>query len=88
MGLVDFQAAVPFIILALAVLAFFGNSFSLFILLVGLDGWERYARLARGLILGAQEQGYVTSAKALGAGRMRLAAGLRSLNAGFSPASS
>jgi peptide/nickel transport system permease protein len=74
MALVDFQAAVPFIILALAVLAFFGNSFSLFILLVGLDGWERYARLARGLILSAQESGYATAARALGAGGMRVVA--------------
>eukprot|EP01037_Dinobryon_pediforme_P012396 gene12396-12482_t len=74
MALVDFQAAVPFVILALAVLAFFGNSFSLFILLVGLDGWERYARLARGLILSAQESGYTAAARAIGAGRMRVVA--------------
>jgi peptide/nickel transport system permease protein len=74
MALVDFQAALPFIILALAVLAFFGNNFVLFIVLVGLDGWERYARLARGLILSAQESGYATAARALGAGGLRVVA--------------
>ncbi len=74
MALVDFQAAVPFIILALAVLAFFGNNFVLFIVLVGLDGWERYARLARSLILSAQESGYATAAGALGAGPWRVVA--------------
>jgi peptide/nickel transport system permease protein len=67
MMLVDFQAAVPFIILALAVLAFFGNSFALFILIVGLDGWERYARLTRGLVLAANRSGYAIAARTLGA---------------------
>ena len=47
--LVDVQAALPFLILALAVLAFFGNSLPLFICLMGLCGWERHARIARGL---------------------------------------
>jgi peptide/nickel transport system permease protein len=74
MALVDFQAAVPFIILALAVLAFSGNNFVLFIVLVGLDGWERYARLSRSLILSAQESGYATAAGALGAGPWRVVA--------------
>ena len=47
--LADFQASMPFLILALAVLAFFGNSLPLLIGLMGLYGWERYARIARGL---------------------------------------
>jgi peptide/nickel transport system permease protein len=72
MMMVDVQAAVPFIVLALAVLAFFGNAFSLVILIVGLDGWERYARLTRGLMLGAKESGYVTAIRTLGAGPMRV----------------
>ena len=75
MMLVDVQAAVPFIILALAVLAFFGNDFRLFLLLVGLDGWERYARLTRGLVLTAQQSGYATAIRALGAGPLRVYAG-------------
>ena len=72
MMMVDVQAAVPFIVLALAVLAFFGNAFSLVILIVGLDGWERYARLTRGLMLGAKESGYVTAIRMLGAGSVRV----------------
>jgi peptide/nickel transport system permease protein len=67
MMLVDVQAAVPFIIIALAVLAFFGNDFRLFLLLVGLDGWERYARLTRGLVLSARQSGYAVAIRALGA---------------------
>ncbi len=75
MMLVDVQAAIPFIILALAVLAFFGNSFVLFVIIVGLDGWERYARLARGLVLSAQESGYAVAIRTLGAGPWRTYAG-------------
>lgn len=66
MGLVDVQAAIPFLIFALLIIAFFGNNLALFILLIGLQGWERYARLARGLVLDAQTRGYATSARAMG----------------------
>jgi peptide/nickel transport system permease protein len=43
--LTDFQASMPFLIMALAVLTFFGNSLPLLIGLMGLFGWERYARI-------------------------------------------
>ncbi|OPY96064.1 hypothetical protein A5906_04910 [Bradyrhizobium sacchari] len=48
MALVDMQAAVPFMMTALLVITIFGNSLALFVCLVGLYGWERHARLARG----------------------------------------
>jgi len=72
MMLVDVQAAVPYIIVALAFLAFFGNALLLFVVLVGLEGWERYARLTRGLVLAAEEAGYVGAVGALGASTLRL----------------
>jgi peptide/nickel transport system permease protein len=65
--LADFQAAMPFLILALAVLAFFGNSLSLFVCLMGLYGWERYARISRGLAISAGAQGYAGAVRQLGA---------------------
>jgi len=65
--LADFQASIPFLIFALAVLAFFGNSLSLFIMLMGLFGWERYARIARGLAISANAQGYASAVRQLGA---------------------
>ncbi len=70
--LIDVQAALPFIILALAVLAFFGNALPLLIALLGLYGWERHARLARGLALAAGTQGYVLAVRQIGAGPWRL----------------
>lgn len=67
-ALVDFQAAMPWFIVALAVLAFLGNAMWVFLLLMGLYGWERYARITRGLVLSAREQGYARAVHALGAG--------------------
>ena len=72
MVLVDFQAAMPFMLLALTVLAFFGNSLTLFVAVMGLYGWERYARLTRGLALAARNQGYAQALECLGAGPLRL----------------
>jgi peptide/nickel transport system permease protein len=70
--LIDFQASVPFLIVALAVLAFFGNNLALFVMLMGLNSWERYARIARGLTLSANEQGYAAAVRQLGASTLRV----------------
>lgn len=65
--LADFQAALPFLIMSLAVLAFFGSSMLLLVCLMGFYGWERYARIARGLAISAGAQGYAASVVQLGA---------------------
>lgn len=70
--LVDFSASLPFLILALAVLAFFGNSTVLLVCLLGLHAWERYARIARGLALSAGAQGYAAAVRGLGATPLRV----------------
>jgi peptide/nickel transport system permease protein len=70
--LADFQASMPFLILALSVLAFFGNSLALLIGLMGLFGWERYARIARGLAISASAQGYASAVRQLGASPLRV----------------
>ncbi len=72
MMLVDFQASLPFMILALAVIAFFENSIILFIGIMGIYGWERYARFARGLALSAEEQGYAVAVRTFGASPVRI----------------
>lgn len=65
--LADFQAALPFLIMSLAVLAFFGSSMPLLIGLMGFYGWERYTRIARGLAISASAQGYAAAVVQLGA---------------------
>lgn len=66
-ALADFQAALPFMIMALSVLAFFGSSMTLLVALMGFYGWERYARIARGLAISASAQGFAAAVVQLGA---------------------
>ncbi|MBP1847817.1 peptide/nickel transport system permease protein [Rhizobium petrolearium] len=72
LALVDFSAAIPFLVLALAVLAFFGNSLVLFVCLLGFHAWERYARIARGLAISGRMHGYAAAVHQLGASPWRL----------------
>ena len=72
MVFVDFQAAIPFMIIALAVLAFAGNKMPVFIAVLGIQGWEKYARIARGMTLSAQKQSYVAAVRSLGLPHFRV----------------
>lgn len=72
MMLVDAQAAIPALFLALTMLAFFGNNIVLFIILVSIDGWDRYTRLSRGLVVSEQESDYINAVEALGARSSRV----------------
>lgn len=67
MVLVDFQAAMPFLIIAISVLAVFGNNIVVFLALICVYGWERYARLARGLALATVNHGYAVAVSSYGA---------------------
>ena len=67
MMMVDVQASLPFMLIALAVLAFLGSSFYLFILVMGIYGWEVFARLTRGMVLSANTHGYAVAITSLGA---------------------
>lgn len=72
MGLVDVQASLPFMIFALFILALFGGNFAVFVLLMGIAGWERYARLVRGLVVDAATNGYALTIREFGAGIWRI----------------
>ncbi|MFK3781207.1 ABC transporter permease [Agrobacterium sp. NPDC089420] len=72
MMFVDMQASLPFILVALTMLAFFGNSLPLTIVLMALYGWENYARLTRGVVLSAVSQPYAEAVDTLGATPWRL----------------
>ena len=66
MMFVDAQSAMPFIIFALAVLAFFGGNFWVLVIVVGVDGWQYYARLARGMVFASGRATYVEAVRSLG----------------------
>lgn len=72
MGFADSMASVPFMIIALGVLAMFGSSPLLFVFLVGFQNWERYARLTRGLVISAREEGYAEAARIVGVPARRI----------------
>jgi peptide/nickel transport system permease protein len=72
MMLTDVQTALPSLFIAITFLAFFGNNLIMFIILVSLEGWERYARLARGLVLSEQNSDYIRAVEGLGASSGRV----------------
>jgi len=65
-GAIDAQASLPFIIVTLTITAFFGSSLTLFLIILGLYGWERFARLSRAMTLASRGRGYVLAMQTLG----------------------
>jgi len=72
MRVVDIMLSFPMILLAICLIAFFGSSLSNVMIAVGISLSPRFARIARGLTLTVKEQVYIESAKALGAGSLRI----------------
>lgn len=66
-GLIDLQASMPFFIVAIAVIAFIGNSMIMLMVVVCLYGWERYARVTRALGLSMTAGGFAEAIAAYGA---------------------
>lgn len=63
---IDFTASLPFIILALTILAFLGTNVTVIIVIMAVYGWDRYARLTRNLARSAYTEGYVGALESLG----------------------
>jgi peptide/nickel transport system permease protein len=72
MRIVDVQLAFPVILLAIAVVAVIGTSIAALIGVLVLSGWVIYARTVRANVLSVKQQEYVTAARALGAGDVRI----------------
>jgi peptide/nickel transport system permease protein len=73
MRTVDVMLAFPGILLALAVVAVLGPGLANMMIAVGVSAIPVYARTVRGTTLAVMELDYVTAARALGAGRVRVA---------------
>jgi peptide/nickel transport system permease protein len=71
-GAVDAQASIPFIIVTLTLTAFFGTNLLLFLLVLSIFGWERFARLSRAMTLAAKGRGYVLAMRTLGFSSARI----------------
>jgi peptide/nickel transport system permease protein len=66
MALVDIMLAFPQLILAFAMVAVLGPGIGNIILVLGLTGWERYARVVRAEVLALREREFVQAARAMG----------------------
>ncbi len=72
MGLVDVQIAFPFTLIALLAVALLGSDMTVFICVIGVAGWENYARVVRGQILALNQETFIASARVAGAGFGRI----------------
>lgn len=73
MAAVDVQIAVPFTLIALFVLAVFGSSLTVMVLVLGLYGWEQYARIVRAEVRRLNALPFIEAAIMSGARLLRLA---------------
>ena len=72
MRVADIQLSIPFILLAITVLALLGGSMGSMVLVLVLAGWVIYARVLRSELLYLREVEFVQGARALGASRLRV----------------
>ena len=73
MGAVDAQIAIPFTLIALLMLAIFGSSIEVMVVVLGLYGWEQYARIVRGEVRRLMAMPFIEAARAAGATGGRIA---------------
>jgi len=73
-GLVNLWLAFPFILLAMAIVAVLGPSFSNMIIALGLTTWPIFTRVIRSEVLRVRRQDFVTAATMLGARDARIMA--------------
>jgi peptide/nickel transport system permease protein len=71
MTVVDITLSFPQLLLALAFVAALGPSLTTIIVVLGLTGWERYARVVRAEVLALRERDFIEAARALGLGAGR-----------------
>jgi len=72
MRLTDTMLAMPFILLALAVIAVLGSSLRNIIFVLGITSWVSYARVVRAEVLTLRTREFVAAAQALGGGGRRI----------------
>jgi peptide/nickel transport system permease protein len=70
--LADVQQAIPFIILALAVVGVLGSSVVNLIVVLGVGSWFYWYRVVRGEVLALREQPFIEAARAVGIGDWQL----------------
>lgn len=70
--IIDTALAVPFILLAISLVAILGPSLQNIILVISLRTWIVYARVVRGEVLSLKENEFIVGARAAGCGTVRI----------------
>lgn len=73
MGAVDIQIAVPFTLIALLILSMFGSSLIVMVCVLGVAGWEQYARIVRAEVRRITELPFIEAARASGGSQRYIA---------------
>ncbi|MCK7614026.1 ABC transporter permease [Roseibium sediminicola] len=73
MGLVDAQIAIPMTLVALLILSVFGSTIEVIVFVLGLYGWEQFARILRAEVKKLKQMPFVEAARAAGAAPLRIA---------------
>ena len=68
MALVDMQIAIPFTLVALLILSLMGSSLTVLVLVLGIAGWEQYARIVRAEVRKLSALPFLAAARTAGAG--------------------
>lgn len=74
MRLVDVQLSIPYIMLAMSIVALVGTSLQNVILVLLIYGWVIYVRLVRGQTLSLREREFVLASRSVGASDVRILA--------------
>jgi peptide/nickel transport system permease protein len=72
MRVADVQLAVPFILLAIAIMAILGTGLVNVIVVLGISSWVGYARIVRGSVLSLRAQPFIEAARCTGMTDRRL----------------
>ena len=69
---IDWLLAIPFLLLAISLVAVIGPSLTVVIIVIGFFGWASVGRIVRGQVLSIKEKEYIEAARALGASPWRI----------------
>lgn len=72
MRLAEVRLALPLILLVISAVVVFGPSLWNLIVILALTGWVPYARIVRAEVLSVREREFVTAARSIGAGDLRI----------------
>jgi len=71
-GVIDTYLSFPYILIAIVWAALVGTTLLTLVLIVAVRGWVDFARVVRAQVLSIREREYVTAARGLGAGDIRI----------------